>query len=469
MKNRDLLFLAWRNLMRRKSRAFLTIFSVVVGIFSIVLMLSFGYGIQLSQENFLKSAVSLNAIELSEASESGKGRGRLDTATLEKLERDPRIEAVLGKLRLPASLEVKQAKVQIQASLVGVDFRALARQGYRLQGGRSLKSLNDHDFILDSKAQAVKKSGNETMALSVDLPDFEWARHRYFIRLGQGRMPGLARPKTPGEAGVAVRYAGRLESGQGAASFLPEVYVDLPLAQRIKGQLEEALSANALPATGAASSSSAGSSSVGASDLGLSGAGQKGRNRFDSATVYVRDMSEVEAVTNELKDQFSLNARAMKTELESAQQGMLVIQVVLGAIGGVALFVAAIGITNTMLMSIQERTKEIGVMKVIGAQLGDIRRLFLLEAAMIGVLGGLIGMGLSLLTSNLANRAFLSYAIEQGARLDLSGDTFLGISYIPAWLPFLAVLFSAFVGLLAGYLPARRATRLSAIEAIRTQ
>ena len=75
--------------------------------------------------------------------------------------------------------------------------------------------------------------------------------------------------------------------------------------------------------------------------------------------------------------------------IEGMQQTLLMAQAVLGGIGAVALLVAAIGIANTMMMSIYERTKEIGVMKVIGCSLGNIRQLFLLEAAFIGLIGAL--------------------------------------------------------------------------------
>ena len=71
------------------------------------------------------------------------------------------------------------------------------------------------------------------------------------------------------------------------------------------------------------------------------------------------------------------------------------IQLVLGGIGAVSLFVAAIGIANTMMMSIYERTKEIGIIKVLGCALQNIREMFLMEAGFIGFLGGVIGVVLS--------------------------------------------------------------------------
>jgi len=130
----------------------------------------------------------------------------------------------------------------------------------------------------------------------------------------------------------------------------------------------------------------------------------------------------------------------------------------------VSLFVAAIGISNTMVMSIYERTREIGVMKVIGASLKDIRRLFLLEAALIGVFGGVLGAGLSLGVSKIIN----NYGIPFFDNM-VYGANESDISAIPAWLCLFALGFSAVIGLVSGYFPARRAMKLSALTAIRTE
>ena len=155
-----------------------------------------------------------------------------------------------------------------------------------------------------------------------------------------------------------------------------------------------------------------------------------------------------------------LHEVATLQEMSDSLQNLLLI------IGAVSLFVAFIGIANTMIMSIYERTKEIGVMKVIGAALSDIGRLFLVEAALIGIMGGLIGLGLSYGLSYLLNNmedgfAFLEALIPRGVT-----DGY--ISYIPLWLYGLALAFSAVIGLVAGFLPAMRAMRISALTAIRT-
>ena len=130
------------------------------------------------------------------------------------------------------------------------------------------------------------------------------------------------------------------------------------------------------------------------------------------------------------------------------------VQAVLGGIGAVSLFVAAIGIANTMMMSIYERTKEIGVMKVLGCDMGNIRDMFLLESGFIGFLGGAVGILLSFGISLIINRF-------AGADGDLSR--------MPLWLNLGAMGFAVFVGMAAGFLPATRAMKLSPLAAIRNE
>ena len=107
-------------------------------------------------------------------------------------------------------------------------------------------------------------------------------------------------------------------------------------------------------------------------------------------------------------------------------------------------------------MSIYERTREIGVMKVIGATVADIRRLFLTEAAFIGFMGGLVGVAISYGVSKIVNVVGVSMGQQT-------------LSVIPVWLGLLGIIFATFVGVAAGFFPAVRATKLSALAAIKTE
>jgi ABC-type antimicrobial peptide transport system permease subunit len=136
---------------------------------------------------------------------------------------------------------------------------------------------------------------------------------------------------------------------------------------------------------------------------------------------------------------------------------------VLGAIGAVAMLVAAISITNTMMMSIYERTKEIGVMKVLGCDIRNIQALFLLEAGFIGFIGGVLGLGFSYIISFVINSLLSSSGM--GDYVGISG----AICRIPLWLCPVAVVFAVVVGMVAGFIPSLRAMKLSPLAAIRNE
>ena len=171
------------------------------------------------------------------------------------------------------------------------------------------------------------------------------------------------------------------------------------------------------------------------------------------------DVDNVTKVQKELAD-MGFQVQSQIDWLESSKQQSDMVQAVLGGIGAVSLFVAAIGIANTMMMSIYERTKEIGVMKVLGCDMGNIRNMFLIESGFIGFMGGVAGILLSYSISVVINR-FVNLEEMNG----LTGS----LSRIPPWLSAAAVVFAIFVGMAAGFMPAMRAMKLSPLAAIRNE
>lgn len=196
---------------------------------------------------------------------------------------------------------------------------------------------------------------------------------------------------------------------------------------------------------------------------------RRNQHQYDGFDVKVNVIENVADVTKAIKE-LGVNAWDEAQWLTQVQGTNRMIQGVLGAVGAVSLVVAAIGITNTMVMSIYERTKEIGVMKVIGAQVRDIRMLFLFEAALIGLIGGLIGTalsyGMSAGINYLAHKAASGGGGEDGGIFGMAG--MFSESYLPLWLAGASVFFATVIGVLAGLYPSIRATRLSALAAIKT-
>lgn len=198
---------------------------------------------------------------------------------------------------------------------------------------------------------------------------------------------------------------------------------------------------------------------------------------YDQVYVKVDDMDNVEAVDQAIQD-MGFSTYSMSQQREAMQEQVSQLMLILGCLAAFSLLVAALNIINTMTMAIYERTREIGVMKVLGCALGKIRLMFLIESGFIGFIGGVTGSVVSLLISFVLNNLTLIMAILGGGGgggvSDMMGSMgYYGggmgsaVSVVPPWLVLLALIFATLIGLVAGILPAARATKISALEAIR--
>lgn len=197
---------------------------------------------------------------------------------------------------------------------------------------------------------------------------------------------------------------------------------------------------------------------------------------YDQVYVKVDDMDNVEAVDEAIQE-LGFSTYSMTQQREAMQEQVSQLMLILGCLAAFSLLVAALNIINTMTMAIYERTREIGVMKVLGCALGKIRMMFLIESGFIGFIGGVTGSVVSLVISFVLNNLTLIMAIFGGGGGNLSGIMnsigYYGggmgsaVSVVPPWLVLLALAFATVIGLVAGILPAARATKISALEAIR--
>lgn len=194
----------------------------------------------------------------------------------------------------------------------------------------------------------------------------------------------------------------------------------------------------------------------------------KAIEQYQEIQLNADNIDNVEEVQDKIRE-LGFDSSSLIQELKPTMEASKTLQIIFLFLGGVSMFVSAISIANTMVMSIYERTKEIGVMKVLGCVVKDIRLLFLFEAGMIGLFGGAVGVGLGYLASYLINKYGQSIfgALVSGGQP--MGDVAATYSIIPIYLPLLGLGISIVVGLLSGYFPARRATKISAIEAMRTE
>jgi putative ABC transport system permease protein len=181
---------------------------------------------------------------------------------------------------------------------------------------------------------------------------------------------------------------------------------------------------------------------------------------YDELLIRAATLNDAVQIVEVLKER-GFDVESLQTILDMVNKGMVIMQTMLGSIGGLALLVASLGIANTMIMAVYERTREIGILKAIGASPSDIRVLFMTEAALIGLLGGVVGTIIGWLLGLGLNRGILAYLKWQ--EIPVEGTFFV----VTLWLVALALAFATVVGLLAGLYPAARAARLEPLEALR--
>lgn len=187
----------------------------------------------------------------------------------------------------------------------------------------------------------------------------------------------------------------------------------------------------------------------------------EGKEEGTYSSIYVR-VSEMEDLTpvRENIEAMGVGVFALADELQEIKKAFLIMDSLLGAIGTIALIIAALGIINTMLMSILERTREIGVMKAVGGSENEIKFIFFVEAACIGLIGAVFGLILGWLVTRIANQVMNTMVLP-----DNQGP--IDLFYFPVWLILGAIGFSVIVSLAAGLYPAIRAARIDPVRALR--
>lgn len=184
-----------------------------------------------------------------------------------------------------------------------------------------------------------------------------------------------------------------------------------------------------------------------------------GIEQYDRAQVRVASSEFLDATEAKLIEE-GYRVTALSKTVEQASKIFQGIQVVLATFGGIALLVSAIGMFNTMTVTLLERTKEIGIMRTIGASPTDIKLLFVSESIIVGFLGGVSGILMGVVLGFIVNISLNVAASQFGGK---------AVELFSFPLPFLAfiAIFSAAVGYLTGIFPARRASLLNPLDAIR--
>ena len=437
----DVIKMALRNLWKRKLRTFLTILGVIIGTASIVVMVSIGIGMNESFQKQVEEWGSLQVINVyaagsnryygEEESSNEKDKKKateITASTIEEFKKIPHVEAATPVMN-EYNIYFVAGKYIADASVQGIDPASMEAMGYKAEEGRVLQEGDSKTLVFgaDVLNNFYNPKLSWRMRYDSPSPEVDIFNDKVMIttdwNYGTKNADKTLKP-------IKAEVVGTLSSG-GSDGYS----VFMPIKELEKIKIEQA--------------------EYEAKKYNDRNAKKIKKGVYENAMVKVDSMDKVKEVQEEIKN-MGFQASSLTDQLETMKETTKMLRMMLGAIGAISLIVAAIGITNTMVMAIYERTREIGVMKVIGASLSDIKKLFLTEAAFIGFAGGLAGILVSLGASKIVN----IFAIKTNSNM---------LSSIPVWLCGASLVFATLIGIAAGYLQAKRAMKLSALSAIKTE
>ncbi len=392
----DLVEYSVMNLMRRSLRSWLTVIGIIIGVFAIVIMVSLAQGLDSyikAQLSFMGSdTISITPGSIEGGSSLFGAQAPLTLNDYDAIRKIPDI-GIIG-YTMEGRTPVQYRGENITMYVVGVDPNLLnAMYNFSMETGRQLRS-GERGSIVVGYSIAHDTFGQD-------------------ISVGRRMIVGN---KSFGVVGV-------LSKGGGLTSTLDVVaYIAPEDARLVIPQFQ-------------------GNRDVTEIDLKV----VQGANPDEVADEITNALLRTRKVKADNKNFSVITSSYINQQVGNITAAL---SLFLGGIAAISLLVGSIGIANTMFMSVMERTREIGVMKALGATQWMIMGIFLVESGIIGVVGGMLGLALSIGVSNV-----ISY---------------FGIpSSVTWWVALGAVAFSFIVGVLAGYIPARNAAKLDAVEALR--
>lgn len=426
MKTIDILKMALLNLYRRLSRTALTIVGVVIGTACIVIMVSIGLT-NLTQFEEMMNDSNLERIEVYSSGDSAFNTLSLDSMAIQAFTNLENVDYVVPQYSLPFYASI-QGYYAPYISIIAVPAEYLlelieVEEGVSINPSSSMVQLVMGEGLYKRFIKSENDNNRNYSGPGINFLDST-------IELALGGEQVFNDTTIPLSRIYKATVVGIIKNEQEEYKN-NEIYMSIDIAKKILQ--ENYKTANA---------------------LNLS------YNNYESVYVYANDIENVKDILNVIRS-YGFQAFSntewideMKRQ-QQAQQGQLL------AIGLISLIVSAIGIANTMMMSIIERKQEIGVMKVIGISIRRIRSMFLIESAIIGASGGFIGC--------IIAHLFSLIIVSGGEEMSFLGMYFQkGMKFVmPLWLDISAIGIAIIVGVIAGFLPARRATMLSPLEAIR--
>ena len=426
----ELANLAMHNLMRARARLAMTAGGVLVGTTAVIILIALTIGLQQSAEAGIGQNASLTEINVYPSwgppREDGTEPPQLTPQAVASFYQIEGVAAVIPMVNLQTWGELVADDLRGGGQVLGIDPQLLPYLGVQVQEGQL--SLNPGEVLVGAQIgrNFIDPEAEEYMPIEVDLMTTP-LEMRVYSSMGTDTRD------------LDLKVAGVLASSPNYDySVIMPIQEVMRLNEWVTGQQID-------PET----------------------------FRYDQVIVRATDRETSTAVSEAIKA-MGYGAGGMGEFLNQLNSFFNTMRLVLGGVGGVALLVAAFGVANTMTMAILERTREIGLMKAVGATDRDVLTVFLIEAALVGLTGGAAGIGASLLIQNVINEAVRNAPVDQGAggMIFLPIDTSQlggGLVVIPTELALFALALATAVGIFAGFYPALRAARMTTVVALKTE
>ena len=443
MKLRSVLKIALNNLKRVKFRTILTSFGVSIGIGAMILLVSFGEGVRRQAVNSILGFGSLRQIFITSQSSnvSGATSNAQEPKKITKKDLD-KISQIKHVKKVYPQHEISEIQIFSKEATASAFLNVIVTESFtdpaspKIEEGKFFESDEDLAILIDKKTKEN---------LKVEVGDHVKIKVVFLKFPRSSRINPDPEPEKIFYGDVEARVAAIVKTPferEGEGPAVP--YLSLAVAEELNKSLPEKDPAGELIK----------------------------KDEYYNAHAYVDSPNNVKEVAQKIKG-LGLSVETAFSLIEEINKGFLILKVVLGSFGAIALAVALLGIINTMLMSVLERTREIGILKALGARNRDISRIFLFEAGLIGFLGSLIGIGAAWSIGKIIEiiaKTFFSSQLQsftQGAPTTTVSE--LEFFHIDPTLAIGTIIFAVLISMIAGFIPARRAAKLDPIKALRNE
>ncbi|RKP53044.1 ABC transporter permease [Cohnella endophytica] len=440
MKFNDQFRFVRQNMKKNKTRLFMTVLATAMGCSFLIVLASVGFGLQKSIVDKAVGDRMVTSIEIyGIQSDNDEGR-QIGTSNLDYLRTVDHVKAVTYRNYIQQSIMITLDGTDVNSSsTINVDFDAENKAGFKLSSGRLPAGENEVVVGYNVRQLPNSQPGDEVP------PAKDWIGKSLEMKVSQFAEDGTEQSKT-----LSVKIVGVTEKPTREWKTDTAVYIGNGTLKQIESFTQTQWGAQRVPG-------------VKDSESGIDKIGLDDPRHYSGVQVIADKANHVKAIAEEIRLKGYIS-HSIADELKQINLVFLIMKIGLGFIGTIAVLIASIGIFNTMTMAVTERAQDIGIMKAIGAHPNSIRRIFLLESSMIGLLGAAIGTIVAYIISVAVNiglpiiiRGFMDEKVPDDFRFSL----------IPPYLAIIACLISLGVALLSGYRPAKRATRIDVLRALR--